>query len=100
MQVFAREPVGSGEGCNLVPDLAFLAFQTFDFGFVRGELLQIGFDQRGDGRIALGCGDPGAPVSLVVNRNCDIAHEFTVSQRHDAKAASRLHSTEGVTSQV
>jgi len=81
MQVFAREPVASGEGCNLAPDLAFLALQTFDFGFVRGELLQIGFDKRGDGRIAFSCGDPGTPVSLVVNCNCDIAHIFTVSQR-------------------
>gem|GEM_PF-5887361 len=80
MQVFAREPVGSVESCNLAPDLAFLALQSFDFGFVRGELLQIGFDQCGDGRIALGCGDPGAPVSLVVNCDCDIAHSFTVSQ--------------------
>jgi hypothetical protein len=80
MQVFAREPVGSAESCNLAPDLAFLALQTFVFGLVRGELLQISSDQRGDGRIALGCGDPGAPVSLVVNCDCDIAHASTVLQ--------------------
>jgi len=72
MQIFASESVGSVEGCNLAPDFAFPALQTFDFGFVRGELLQIGLNQRGDGRIALGCGDPGAPVSLVVNCDCDI----------------------------
>src|SRR5437763_656039 len=80
MQVFAREPVGSVESCNLAPDLPFLALQTFGFRFVRGELLQICLDKRGDGRIALGCGDPGALVSLVVNCDCDIAHVSTVSQ--------------------
>jgi hypothetical protein len=83
MQVFPREAAGSVEVCNSAPDLALLALQTFDFGFVRGELLQIGFDQRGDGCIALGCGDPGAFVSLIVNRNCEIAYAFTVSQHTD-----------------
>jgi hypothetical protein len=29
-------------------------------------------------RIALGCGDAGAFVSVIVNRNCDIAHTITV----------------------
>ena len=80
MQVFSIDPIGIVEVCNSAPDLAFLALQTFDFGFVRDELLQIGFHQRGDRRIALGSRDPGAFVSLVVNRDCDIAQTFTVSQ--------------------
>ena len=80
MQVFAREPVGSGEGCNPAPDLTFLVLQTFGFGFPRGELHQIGLDQRGEGRIKLGCGDAGAFVNVIVDRDCDIAHKFTVSQ--------------------
>ena len=44
MEVFAREPVGSVEGCNPAPDLAFLTLQTFDARFVRGKLLQVGLD--------------------------------------------------------
>jgi hypothetical protein len=95
MQVFAREPVGSGEGCNAAPDLTFLALQTFGFGFLLGELLQIGLDQRGEGRIELGCGDAGAFVSVIVNRDCDIAHKLTVSQfplgTLDIKTAIRHH---------
>jgi len=43
-------------------------------------LLQIGLHQRGEGRIALGRGDPGAFVRVIVDRDCDIAHKLTVSQ--------------------
>lgn len=67
MQVLAREPVGSGESDDAIPDLAFLAFQAFEFGFAGGKLHQIGFHQSGDGRVPFGCGDPGAPVSLIVH---------------------------------
>jgi hypothetical protein len=48
----------------------------------------------------VGCGDPGPPVSLVVNRERDIAQAFAVSQRPPQMAASRLHSPKGATSQV
>lgn len=67
MQLFAREPVGSAEGRNLAPDFAFLTLPAFNLGFPGSKLLQIGLDQRGNGRIEFGRSDPGAFIGLVVN---------------------------------
>jgi len=81
MQVFAREPVGSVKGADPAPNLTFLALQPLGFGFVRRELLQICLNQSGDRRIAPSRRDTGTGVSLIINRDCDVAHTFTVSQQ-------------------
>ena len=74
MEVFARDPVGRAESRNLVSDLALLTFEAFGFGFVGGELFEVGPHQRGDGGIPFGGRNSGASVRFVVNGDCDIAH--------------------------
>jgi len=80
MQLIARKSIGGGKCCNLAPNLVLLAFQTLGFSFVRSQLFQVGFNECRDRRITLSSCDSGSPIDIIVNRNCDIAHIFTVSQ--------------------